>query len=34
VAACEDGLDNDGDGLVDYGQDPSCTSPEDTAEKT
>src|SRR3989338_9135567 len=31
-AACEDGFDNDGDGLVDYGQDPGCTSFGDNDE--
>lgn len=24
IAACKDGIDNDGDGLIDYGQDPGC----------
>jgi hypothetical protein len=32
VAACGDGLDNDGDGLVDYPADPGCTSTSDTDE--
>jgi hypothetical protein len=30
--ACEDGLDNDGDGLLDM-EDPGCTSPADTTEE-
>lgn len=29
---CEDGEDNDGDGLVDYPDDPGCTSPTDDSE--
>jgi hypothetical protein len=29
---CEDGLDNDGDGLIDYPADPDCTSPTSTSE--
>jgi hypothetical protein len=29
---CSDGIDNDGDGLVDYPADPGCTSPTDTSE--
>ncbi len=31
-AACSDGLDNDGDGFVDYPADPGCSSPGDTDE--
>ena len=31
-AACTDGADNDGDGLVDYPNDPGCTSSTDTDE--
>jgi hypothetical protein len=31
-AACADGLDNDGDGRVDHGQDPQCASPDDPTE--
>lgn len=31
-AACNDGLDNDGDGLIDYPADPGCVSPTDTGE--
>lgn len=31
-AACADGLDNDGDGLIDYPADPGCTSASDTDE--
>jgi hypothetical protein len=30
--ACSDGADNDGDGLVDYPDDPGCSSPTDTNE--
>lgn len=30
--ACADGLDNDGDGLVDYPADPGCTSADDNDE--
>jgi hypothetical protein len=29
---CGDGIDNDGDGLIDLGQDPGCTSPSDNSE--
>ena len=29
---CEDGIDNDGDGLVDYPSDPGCTSASDNDE--
>ena len=29
---CEDGLDDEGDGLVDYPADPDCTSPQSTSE--
>jgi hypothetical protein len=32
AAACADGIDNDGDGRVDYGQDPQCVSPDDPTE--
>jgi arylsulfatase A-like enzyme len=32
LAACEDGLDNDGDGLVDYPDDTGCASPSSTRE--
>ncbi len=31
---CSDGIDNDGDGYVDYPQDPGCDSPEDNDETT
>jgi hypothetical protein len=31
-AACADGLDNDGDGLADAGQDPGCSGPADVSE--
>ena len=30
--ACSDGIDNDGDGLVDYPNDPGCRSPNDLTE--
>ncbi len=30
---CDDGLDEDGDGLVDYPADPGCTSASDTSER-
>ena len=30
--ACSDGVDNDGDGLIDYPNDPGCTSPYDNDE--
>ncbi len=30
---CDDGLDDDGDGLADYPADPGCTSPTDTSER-
>lgn len=29
---CSDGIDNDGDGLIDLGPDPGCTSPSDNTE--
>jgi len=29
---CSDGIDNDGDGLIDYPADPGCTSPTDNSE--
>ncbi|MGH0036368.1 MAG: hypothetical protein ACQGVK_15180 [Myxococcota bacterium] len=32
IPACSDSLDNDGDGLVDFGQDPECAHPNDSAE--
>jgi glucose/arabinose dehydrogenase len=32
VPACSDGIDNDGDGLVDYPADPGCASPTSTME--
>lgn len=31
-AACEDGQDHDADGLVDYPDDPGCSSPDDDDE--
>ncbi|MBW2459360.1 MAG: hypothetical protein JRI68_33010, partial [Deltaproteobacteria bacterium] len=31
-AACDDGQDNDADGLVDYPEDPGCSSPDDDDE--
>ena len=33
IPACEDGIDNDGDGLIDYPADPGCTSPSDHSEQ-
>ena len=30
---CADGIDNDGDGKIDYPADPGCTSPTDTDER-
>jgi hypothetical protein len=32
VTACSDGLDNDGDGLIDFPDDPGCESAFDTSE--
>src|SRR5262245_48781761 len=32
VSQCSDGIDNDGDGLVDFPDDPGCTSIEDDSE--
>jgi hypothetical protein len=32
VPSCQDGLDNDGDGSIDYPQDPGCDSADDTDE--
>jgi CubicO group peptidase (beta-lactamase class C family) len=32
VAECSDGIDNDGDGLIDFGADPECNSLADTRE--
>ncbi|MEM9488923.1 MAG: PPC domain-containing protein, partial [Myxococcota bacterium] len=32
LLSCEDGLDNDFDGLADYPDDPGCTAPEDNDE--
>ena len=32
TAACNNGSDNDGDGLADYPLDPGCSTPEDTSE--
>ena len=31
-SACEDGIDNDSDGLIDYPEDPGCDRPEDDNE--
>lgn len=33
VAICDDGIDNDGDGLTDYPADPGCDSPDDQTEQ-
>jgi DNA-binding beta-propeller fold protein YncE len=32
TAQCSDGIDNDNDGLIDYPDDPGCTSASDTSE--
>ena len=32
TAACADGIDNDADGLIDYGSDPGCDSSDDADE--
>jgi hypothetical protein len=32
LVACNDGVDNDGDGLTDYGQDPGCSATDDSSE--
>lgn len=32
VTQCSDGIDNDGDGKIDYPADPDCTSPSDNTE--
>lgn len=32
IVACSDGVDNDGDGLIDFDSDPDCTSWEDISE--
>ena len=32
VPRCNDGLDNDGDGLVDHPEDPACSDPADASE--
>ena len=32
LTACSDGIDNDGDGLIDYPLDSGCASPQDTSE--
>jgi len=31
-AVCSDGIDNDGNGLIDYPGDPGCSGPEDNDE--
>ncbi|MCP5060271.1 MAG: hypothetical protein GY937_26525 [bacterium] len=31
---CSDGIDNDGDDLIDFGQDPGCRSPDQISEKS
>lgn len=33
TAVCDDGIDNDQDGLIDYPQDPGCTSLSDSSEE-
>lgn len=32
LTECNDGIDNDGDGLIDYPADPGCLSLSDTSE--
>jgi hypothetical protein len=32
IPDCEDGIDNDGDNLIDFPADPGCASPTDTSE--
>ncbi len=32
ASGCSDGIDNDGDGLIDYPADPGCTNPQDDDE--
>src|SRR5262249_25142435 len=32
VTQCNDGIDNDGDGKIDFPDDPGCTDPYDTTE--
>ncbi|MDQ3849846.1 MAG: hypothetical protein M3296_04420 [Actinomycetota bacterium] len=32
AAQCSDGVDNDGDGLIDFGRDPGCSSRSDNSE--
>lgn len=32
TGACQDGVDNDGDGLVDWYMDPGCSGPDDDSE--
>ena len=34
VSQCSDGLDNDGDGLLDYPEDPGCSAPDDSSEQS
>ena len=34
IAECEDGIDNDGDALIDHGSDPGCDSPSDDSERS
>ena len=31
---CDDGVDNDSDGLTDFPQDPDCSSPTDSSESS
>jgi hypothetical protein len=33
IPVCEDGLDNDGDGLIDFPADPGCVAPDGTSEQ-
>jgi hypothetical protein len=34
VLACENGLDDDGDGTIDFGEDPGCDGPDDDSERS
>ena len=33
IPQCSDEIDNDGDGLIDFGRDPGCSSPQDDDER-
>jgi uncharacterized repeat protein (TIGR01451 family) len=34
ISQCQDGIDNDGDGKIDFPEDPGCSSPSDNDETT